>query len=138
MKLFTSFTTALCMPTQTPSGEVQVAQVGEMPVLARIYRLCQEYAPYLEDNFQSVVESTLTEHEALLKKLSGKKKKDTQMTLTEQQELVRQLTGKKKKHKEPGSMKRKEPESATQSFTNLSLPASARSARGSSQPELFS
>ena len=110
--LFTCVAHELYTPTVVATDDVELHELGVVPLLAQIYRLCQEHAPDLEENFERVRRMSLTDQLASKKQLSKMKKNSDA---------------------DQGAMKRKSPESATQSGTDLPFTSCARSASGSSQ-----
>ena len=64
---FTSVANKLYMPTVLPTDDVQLDELGVVPLLAQIYRLCQEHAPDLEENFERVRRMSLSDQLVLKK-----------------------------------------------------------------------
>ena len=59
--VFTTVTHKLHTPTVVPTDDVELDALGVVPLLAQIYRLCQEHAPDLEENFDRVRRMSLSD-----------------------------------------------------------------------------
>ena len=63
-------------PTVVPTADGDLDALGDVPLLAQIYRLCQEHAPDMEENFDIVRRMSVSDQEAL-KRDSCKMKKNS-------------------------------------------------------------